>query len=78
MGLSITQITEPSMSFPALTLQNKHAEFWDSQLMHPLGLSKRVWGLVMTCVWGRKVRTETQPRREVGVTEAGMCRRGAW
>lgn len=39
MGLSIAQITEHSM-VPALTLQNKVAEFWDSQTMHPLGLSK--------------------------------------
>ena len=39
MGLSIAQITEHSM-VPARTLQNEVAEFWDSQTMHPLGLSK--------------------------------------
>ena len=72
MGPNTAQITEHSV-VSSLTLQNKYAEFWDSQPELPLGLLESLG----TCDDQHLGEEMSEPRLSkgegwMGVTKAGM------
>lgn len=64
MGPSTAQIAEHSV-ISSLTLQDRYAEFWDSQPDSLLGFW-RVWGPVMTSIWEKKRQNQDSAKEGGG------------